>query len=547
MGLISMNMEEKVYQIPLEQIIPNRFQPRLTFDEAALNELAQSIKEHGIIQPIIVRPIGDKYEIIAGERRYKASILAGKDTIPAIITDLNDKDSAEIALIENVQRKNLTPIEEAVSYKKILDMGYLTQEQLALKLGRSQSSIANKMRLLHLSDEVQEALVEEKISERHARSLLKLNTSEKQNQMLSRIINERLTVRKTDEEIDKMINESPVEEVNSTINTAAFVNSNPGFVDVNRIENEAKEIPTTTNFGGGEKVDINALLAPDSSRHAMPEQPKQEKPAGITGSLFSLFNKSEKQPEEQPKQEEKPFYSDPFGSFDNKPIQENKIEEETKPLYTFQPIPNLDGDDSISTVDKPINTPSFNIPTDIKPATNNVVTNNFVSPTIDTTPARPTIEPAPVAKPVLEPQSEIEVIEPVMPKIDLSKFENNSSLNIGREPLINNTQSQPAPEPTPVAKPTIEPQPEPVVRPTIETKPEPVAPTPIIITDYDKQYDPIIPAKVEAEKNKVPFNQVLSNIRNAVSEVEKAGYPIDSDEIDLGSEYRIIITVKKDN
>ena len=292
-------MRNRVIDLDINDVLPNRFQPRVKFNEDAIIELAESIKEHGIIQPIIVRPIGDKYEIIAGERRYKASILAGKDSIPAIITDLNDKDSAEIALIENVQRKNLTPIEEAVSYKKILDMGYLTQEQLALKLGRSQSSIANKMRLLHLSDDVQEALVEEKISERHARSLLKLNTPEKQNQMLSRIINERLTVRKTDEEIDKMINESPVEEVNSEINTAAFVNSNPGFVDVNRIEAQAKEIPTTNTFNETSKVDINALLAPDSSRSAMHEQPKQEKQSGITGSLFSLFNKYEKKPEVQ--------------------------------------------------------------------------------------------------------------------------------------------------------------------------------------------------------------------------------------------------------
>ena len=515
------DLDKRVVDLDINDVLPNRFQPRVKFNEDAIIELSESIREHGIIQPIIVRPIGDKFEIIAGERRYKASILAGKDSIPAIVTNLNDKDSAEIALIENVQRKNLTPIEEAVSYKKILDMGYLTQEQLALKLGRSQSSIANKMRLLHLSDEVQEALVEEKISERHARSLLKLTSPEKQNEMLSRIINERLTVRKTDEEIDKMMNESPmsaspmnqspVAEVNSTINTAAFVNSNPGFVDVNRIESQAREIPTNNS---SEKVDINALLAPDSTRMPIKEQPKQEKPNGITSSLFNLFSKQEK-PVEQPapvenKVEEKPFYSDPYGSLDNKPIQENN----SNSLYTFQPLPNLDGNE-----EKPA---LFNVPTDIKPATS--------APEV---PVASTIDVAPVSKP-----ADIEIIDPVMPKIDLSKFDDNNSIDISKEVVSTPTVPTAPVAPTPVVEPA------PVVP---EVKPEPIIPqSPIIITDYDKQYDPIMPQSAQPQSSKLPFAQVLTNVRNSVSDIEKAGYPVDTDEIDLGNEYRIIITIKKD-
>ena len=202
-----MSTEKKVVEINVQDILPNRFQPRIKFDEEAISDLSASIKEHGVIQPLVVRQVGDKYEIIAGERRYKASVMAGLETVPAIITKLNDKDSAEVALIENVQRQNLTPIEEAVSYKKILDMGYLTQEQLANKLGKSQSALANKLRLLNLSDDVQEALLNGQISERHARSLLKLNNKKQQIKMLNRIIDERLTVRRTDEEIDKMLNE----------------------------------------------------------------------------------------------------------------------------------------------------------------------------------------------------------------------------------------------------------------------------------------------------------------------------------------------------
>ena len=205
---MNMNLEPNVQYINVEYIIPNRFQPRLTFDENALNELALSIKEHGIIQPLVLRKLGeDKYEIIAGERRYKASQLAGLEKVPAIIAALDDNASAEVALVENLQRRNLTAIEEAKSYKKLLDRGYLTQEQLAKRMGISQSSIANKIRLLNLTDEAQEALMNEKISERHARSLLQLNNPEEQINMLNKIINERLTVRKLDEEIKNILNQ----------------------------------------------------------------------------------------------------------------------------------------------------------------------------------------------------------------------------------------------------------------------------------------------------------------------------------------------------
>ena len=113
-----MQIDRRVVDLDINDVLPNRFQPRIKFNEISIQELSDSIKKYGVIQPIVVRKIGDKYEIIAGERRYKASVLAGKTTIPAIITDLNDKDSAEVALIENVQRQNLTPIEEAISYKK---------------------------------------------------------------------------------------------------------------------------------------------------------------------------------------------------------------------------------------------------------------------------------------------------------------------------------------------------------------------------------------------------------------------------------------------
>lgn len=203
--------KEKIYYIPIEDIIPNRFQPRLAFDEKKLNELANSIIKYGVIQPIVLRNIGDKYEIIAGERRYKASCLAGLKKVPAIINNTDDNTSAEIALLENLQRKNLSVIEEAQSYKKLMDRGF-TQEEIASKLGVSQSSIANKMRLLNLPKDVQNALLYNKISERHARSLLSLPDADMQRNLLNKIISEKLTVKQTEEEISAILNRNKEQE-----------------------------------------------------------------------------------------------------------------------------------------------------------------------------------------------------------------------------------------------------------------------------------------------------------------------------------------------
>ncbi len=234
-----MNLEPQVQNIDVENIIPNRFQPRLTFDETALKELALSIKEHGIIQPLVLRKLtSDKYEIIAGERRYKAAQIAGFKTVPAIIANLDDNKSAEIALVENLQRKNLSAIEEAKSYKKLLDRGYLTQEQLAERMGLSQSAIANKIRLLNLSEEAQDALMNEKISERHARSLLQLKDHDKQVDMLNKIINERLTVRQLDAEIKKVLD--------SEIESFTLDNDTPSSLD-NNDNLETFELTKETN------------------------------------------------------------------------------------------------------------------------------------------------------------------------------------------------------------------------------------------------------------------------------------------------------------
>lgn len=208
---MNQNNNREVVEISVEDIIPNRFQPRLTFDPEALNDLASSIKEHGIIQPLVVRRLQDKFEIIAGERRYKAASLIGLSTVPCIIMNLNDNESAEVAIIENIQRKEMTPLEEAKSFKKLLDKGYLTQDELAKRMGKSQSNISNKLRLLNLDEVVQEAILNGKISERHARSLLRVDNKDEQRNILAEIIEKRLTVKQTDELIKEKIGDNSME------------------------------------------------------------------------------------------------------------------------------------------------------------------------------------------------------------------------------------------------------------------------------------------------------------------------------------------------
>ena len=292
-----MNREPLIQNVNIDYIIPNRFQPRLTFDEKSLNELASSIKEHGIIQPLVLRRLGDKYEIIAGERRYKAAQLAGLTEVPAIISNIDDNKSAEIALVENVQRRNLNSLEEAKSYKKILDKEGLTQEELAKKIGVSQSTIANKLRLLNLTSEAQDALMNDKISERHARSLLSVTDPEKQKALLDKVISERLTVRQLDDEIKK----------ESTPASESTLNHVPSYDELGDVGTPVEETPVTNEseniFNSSNNI-FNSEPTKEEKTETldlMAEDPKNEpdvKKEGIQPSPgFNLFNFSNNTPE----------------------------------------------------------------------------------------------------------------------------------------------------------------------------------------------------------------------------------------------------------
>ncbi len=199
-----------VKELEISKIVPDANQHRKTFHDETIKELAESIKNHGIIQPLIVRKNGTEYKIVAGERRYRASLLAGLDKLPVIIRDdLSDRDSAEIALIENLQREDLNPVDEALGYEKLITDWNITQEEAADRVGKSRSAVTNTLRLLKLPKPALDKLRDGEISAGHARALLSLKNSDDLLEMLDRIANEGLSVRDTENEVRWLINTQP--------------------------------------------------------------------------------------------------------------------------------------------------------------------------------------------------------------------------------------------------------------------------------------------------------------------------------------------------
>lgn len=198
----------EVIRVRISKIEPNREQPRQTFDEEALSELADSIKQYGLIQPLVVKKKGEVYEIIAGERRWRASRMAGLKEVPVLVREVSEQESMELALIENIQRENLNPMEEAKAYKRLLDEFDLTQEEMAKKVSRSRAVIANSMRLLKLESSVQTLVEEGKLSAGHARALVALADPQQQVEAAQRILEQELSVRDTEKLVKKLMNEA---------------------------------------------------------------------------------------------------------------------------------------------------------------------------------------------------------------------------------------------------------------------------------------------------------------------------------------------------
>ena len=378
MGLMKVNLEQNILQVPIDEIIPNRFQPRLQFEDRGLEELADSIKQHGIIQPLVLRRVEDKYEIIAGERRYKAAQMAGLTKVPAVIANIDDNKSAEVAIVENVQRRDLSPIEEARSYKNLLDKGYLTQAELAKKMGLSQSAIANKLRLLNLDEEVQKALMNNQISERHARSLLVLPTHEEQRKWLKRIIEDRMTVRDLDNALKKL-NEPTKKEEDDTDETDVPLVKN---IDIDAMRKQATEIPSVN-----EESDIARKL----------REIEREK----------MFN-PDVIPVEQARNDSK-------GNFFN------FLENETVNMNMEEPI---------------LKTPALNIELPKENTNNGVIPDEIAYPKTEEAPT-PVVEPTPLEPIPVEHPKPVDI--PASPEV--KEPTPNLNTNFGTPPVSNNTSN----------------------------------------------------------------------------------------------------------
>jgi len=199
-------------EVELDSIVPGAMQPRTHFDEASLESLAESIRSHGIVQPLVVRRRGDSYELIAGERRWRAARLAGLSKVPVVVKEVPDDSLLEIALIENIQREDLNPIEEAQAYKKLIETVGLTQEALAARVGRDRSYITNYLRLLRLPDDLQQLVIEGRLSTGHARTLLALSHVDLQRRMARKVIDDGLSVRATELLVQKSTDEKPAKK-----------------------------------------------------------------------------------------------------------------------------------------------------------------------------------------------------------------------------------------------------------------------------------------------------------------------------------------------
>lgn len=504
-----MNLEKEVFDIAITDILPNRFQPREIFDEASINELAQSIKEHGVIQPIIVRKIGDKYEIVAGERRFRASQVAGLTKVPALIRNIDDKESAKVALLENLQRKNLNAIEEAKTYQTIIKLDNLTQEELANTLGKSQSAIANKLRLLNLDEEVQNALLNAQISERHARSLLNVTDKEKQKELLEKIVLNRMTVKQLDEEIaiitGKNVMEQEVkEELSETVTTPNQiieenfdfnVNAMPNPNDVETNNNETIE-PLQNQVENNMNEDMLKAFVNQYSNLNFDEIDEKE-----TIEPVLVPNESN-------------VLEDSF-DIDNLilPSIDEHVIEEISPIEEL----NIEIDNDIQ--DEPIDVKNEEVLTNINNAENNVelnipdITNQYESNLINQE-GQELIE-VPVVDNQVENNTWYEAQQQFeMPNIDIP-LENNDTQEITQEPFNNNLNM--------------------TNTNTISQDME----------NLEEKQEPVLSTSFERPLDVYDLRFAINNFRQAVQNTEKFGFNVDVEEFDFDNVYQIVIKIDK--
>lgn len=249
-------MNNEIVKINIDKVIPNIYQPRKYFNDEAIEELSQSIKQFGIIQPLTVRKMGEVFELVAGERRLRAAKLANLETVPCSIIDITDCESAQIALLENLQREDLNYIEEAEAYYNLINDHNFTQDELAKRMGKKQSTIANKLRLLKLNSEVRQLCLENRLTERHARALLTVPSEDLQLKIVKRVIKDELNVKKTEELINKELLKLAGEELKNKKGKRSIKSALPAKLYVNTIKQVLQKFDIPAEYSCKEEEDF---------------------------------------------------------------------------------------------------------------------------------------------------------------------------------------------------------------------------------------------------------------------------------------------------
>jgi ParB family transcriptional regulator, chromosome partitioning protein len=572
-----MQENNEIKYIDLVDIIPNRLQPRTEFDEDKLNELATSIKQYGIINPLLVRKVGNKYEIIAGERRFKAAKIVGLERVPVIISNMDERTSAEVAVIENIQRQDLSALEEARSYRKLLDQASITQEQLAAKMGKSQSTIANKMRLLNLCDEVQEALDNNQISERHARSLLQLKNIDDQRNALEKIIKERLTVKATENLIKEILQSKTLNSEEETISTSLpptpdnFVNNIYGNDIVSIADLNKKELEKENdNMNNEQNTQMNNNMPNIGVTNQQPNDQVQQPAFG--GRFFPSLEDSEVNVNlANPFAQQQPAQAQPMmANLVDTPTPQQPPVAPTIPSFvtdsTTVPSSNTVSLDSLNKepVMPTINPLQQNFESPISEPVNNIVAEPIINPIASSAQTSGPIsesQPNPLfGNNIPEPQPQPEPIAPTIP--NLPNMESNffGAMTPNMETTVQPTM--PTTEPTaPVVPEPIIPEPavapQPIVEPTSPVTPDPVMPDIQMPQNNFTVPSPEVPTPepapiVEKAPEVAPTIKTTDNIINAINaiknlglSIESIGYKTNISEEDTPTSYKITIELEK--
>lgn len=544
-----MTLSSQVIQLNISDIISSKNQPRKIFDTTALDTLCESISKYGIIQPLIVRKINDKYEIVSGERRYRAAKKIGMLTVPALVGEFNDVECMELSLVENLQNKSLNPLEEGKAFKKILDTSNMSIEDLEKNTSVSKDRIQEKIKLLDLDKEVQKALLKNDISESHAKLLLKLDLV-KQVEVLNKIINDKLTVKETNDYINSILNEG-VNEMNSNMSSALNslnIDSKPSNIfndEINVIEkrndnmNNNQNMFFGSNFQSLENQSVNMNTQPNNNIN-------QNQQMGLNNQVGSMINIPT------------PSFATSSVPTPNSYVEPTPIVPPTPvdmPSMTYQtPIMPVQGINESAPQEQPIpvnpfmNLENYNSTPQPTPQPAPMPENNqFMAtpqPTVNMEQPVSFMEP-PVSTP--EPTNQFaSSVPPVNPFATQPMQPEMNPAPVQTAPIPENSQFMATPQPTVNAEPSM---------PFMEQHTSVPEPTPMPELNNNNNNNNTVPnpfatpgqtsAAPQPTMTEVQLDNAISEVRMAVKNLENRGITVKLVENDLGTSYQIVVEIQK--